>query len=99
MKRKRVFRDQRWLIENIKKKRVERGVIETQLNYNNIWVKPGRAKRDLSDAYDNLSISCSVNKMNARNLIYIMSVWLRQNRRLVPSNATFRRFLLNKSNT
>jgi hypothetical protein len=98
MKRRRVFRDQGWLRDNIKKTTVDVELKKSQLEESNRWVKPGRATKDLEEAYIELSCDPSFLLSDRRAAIYHMSVWLRENRRLVPSPTSFRRFLSTKTN-
>jgi hypothetical protein len=98
MKRSKVFRDQGWLRDNINKNTVDKKIIESQLDYQNRWIKPGRATKDMDDSYEALRGDPGFFSIDRKTTIHRMSAWLRENRRLVPSLSSFRRFLSKKSN-
>jgi hypothetical protein len=102
MTRKSAIRDQEWLMKKVgSEKTTERSVLYKQFNKDNFWLqrKRGRANQDLCDAFDALKKNKDLISCDKRAITIFMSVWLRQQRRLVPSPSTFRRFFKEKTNT
>lgn len=97
MKRKCVLRDQGWLSEKRNKHGFDKKILKSQFDYDNRWLKPGMATIDLRKAFESVTQGAISSFDDHKSLILAMSIWLRENRRLVPSPATFRRFLLDNT--
>jgi hypothetical protein len=93
---KRTIRDQRWLAQKVARAKViERFKLYREFDRENHWRlrQRGRAMKDLADAYAAIRQSQELSGLSTRELTKLMAIWLRQNRRIVPSRASFARFL------